>query len=329
MTVEFQLHPICEFFPQGTDSEIVAIAESIRRIGLQEPIVRYQGLILDGRNRHIACNKVGVEPKFVEYEGNDVSNYGLLQFVLSKNASRRHLSTSQRAMKADMLSKKQRGKSENPPIGGFTQVEAAKIMAVSEREIQRAAQLRREAPPELIAEVERGEKTIAAALEECQLSKQESAVHTDVSLTTTEPTETEDVTLESKTSVASDGTSEVPEESNSSSGDTTDHTSHDEEEQEEMTKHNAGKDSGDDTGSDVDEFEEHIDSMSREVDKMKFANSRFQTFWKETLALERHGKSEMEKLQEVLDTVEEHCTSLQTKIVAMKAELRPANNKTC
>jgi len=43
----------------------------IKENGLVEFIVLHEGKILDGRNRYNACNDAGVEPKFVEYEGED------------------------------------------------------------------------------------------------------------------------------------------------------------------------------------------------------------------------------------------------------------------
>ena len=193
MSVELQLHPYCALFPQASDSEIAAMAESIRRVGQKERIVRYQNQALDGRNRFLACTLANVEPKFVDYDG-DTSDSGLLEFVLSKNAGRRHMSTSQRAVIAAKMSAKPNGENENPPIGGFTQARAAEVMAVSIREVQRAAQLLREGTPELIAEVERGEKTVHAALEECKLSETEPTVdncHSVGQTDATEPTEPE------------------------------------------------------------------------------------------------------------------------------------------
>lgn len=171
MTVEFQLHPYCSLFPVASELEIATVSESIRQDGQQEPIVRYQGLILDGRNRYLACQKAGIEPTFVEYDG-DTSDEGLLRFVLSRNASRRHLRGSQKAMLAAQMSTKRNGNDGDAPIGALlTQAEAIAVLGVKKRTVQRAAKLLREAAPELIEEVVSGKKNVYQALDEHESSK--------------------------------------------------------------------------------------------------------------------------------------------------------------
>jgi len=172
------LHPYCTLFPKALDLEIASMAESIVRNGLRERIILYMGQIIDGRNRYLACLEAGVsfEPfdeYFDEYKG-DTTDEGLLQFVMDHNASRRHLKDGQKAMIADRMSGKKSKKSSNPPVGGLTQVVAAKMMGISEREVQRAAALRRIATKELIAEVESGLKTISKALSECKSKEDET-----------------------------------------------------------------------------------------------------------------------------------------------------------
>jgi hypothetical protein len=55
--------------------------------GLLEPIIEYEGQILDGRNRYRACIQANREPRFVTFEAGDP-----LTFVLPKNPHRQHLS---------------------------------------------------------------------------------------------------------------------------------------------------------------------------------------------------------------------------------------------
>jgi len=94
-----QYHPACLLFPKLGDDELKELAEDIKANGLQNPIVRYKGKILDGRNRLAACKLAGVKPKFIEWKGKGSPT----EWVISENLIRRHLSASQRAVIAHDL----------------------------------------------------------------------------------------------------------------------------------------------------------------------------------------------------------------------------------
>jgi len=89
-TIEF--HPIASLFPLMEGDEFEALAFDIQVHGLLQPIVKYKGMILDGRNRYLACGSSEVMPKFIEYKGDDPAG-----FVTSMNIERRHLTPTQRA----------------------------------------------------------------------------------------------------------------------------------------------------------------------------------------------------------------------------------------
>jgi len=174
-----EFHELANIFPMLGDEELAELCADIEKNGLTEPITVYEGKILDGRNRATACQRLGIEPDTIEYTSGDP-----VAFVLSKNLHRRHLTESQRAMVAEKLAnlpphrpvKKNKSanlptyppNTENKPVatqgGAISQPVAAKMLNVSERQVRNAAKLRREASPEVIEQVERGEKTIHAAL---------------------------------------------------------------------------------------------------------------------------------------------------------------------
>lgn len=91
-------HPAALIFPLMEDAELDALAESIRVNGQLHPVMMYGGRILDGRNRWLACGIAGVEPKIANYTGNTPT-----QYAFEANATRRHLTTTQRAAAATEL----------------------------------------------------------------------------------------------------------------------------------------------------------------------------------------------------------------------------------
>ena len=95
----YSLHPICQLFPPLSKEELQELAEDIRIKGLLHDIILYEGKILDGRNRYLACPMAGVEPRFSEWKGKGWP----LQWVISENLVRRHLTSSQKAVIAHDL----------------------------------------------------------------------------------------------------------------------------------------------------------------------------------------------------------------------------------
>lgn len=88
----YDFHEYASIYPLLDGAEFDALVRDIKHNGLHEDIVLYEGKILDGRNRYLACREAGVEPRFTQYDGNDA-----LEFVRSMNEHRRHLDKSQRA----------------------------------------------------------------------------------------------------------------------------------------------------------------------------------------------------------------------------------------
>jgi hypothetical protein len=95
-----KVHPIAAMFPRLPEQELNDLAASIKEIGLKEPIVLWNGMIVDGINRDAACKIAGVKPSYQELNGTDPVKY-----IFGKNATRRHMTKGQLAMvvvKAEM-----------------------------------------------------------------------------------------------------------------------------------------------------------------------------------------------------------------------------------
>lgn len=155
---QISIHPIADIFPMLSDDQLCDLSLNIATHGLLEPIVKYEGKILDGRCRFQACKLADVEPRFAEYDGEDP--YGI---VLGRNLHRRHLNNAQRAMIAARAASLVLGGnqySDGLPIGG-----AAKILNISPRSISRAKEILRDGIPELVEAVERGKRALSSAVE--------------------------------------------------------------------------------------------------------------------------------------------------------------------
>jgi len=94
MTTDREVHPVAALFPMLANDELDELAADIAERGLLHPVVLdAEGRVLDGRNRLAACERAGVEPAFVTYDGDDPDGY-----ALAVNVQRRNLTKGQQAM---------------------------------------------------------------------------------------------------------------------------------------------------------------------------------------------------------------------------------------
>jgi hypothetical protein len=133
----YPVHSAAALFPLILGAEFDALVADIRDNGQMEPIViDGDGALIDGRNRGRACDLLGIAPNVKTYDGADV-----LQYVISHNLHRRHLTDGQRAMIAARIATRPPGRRNQmchttslvPTIA-----EAADLLAVSTPSINRA-----------------------------------------------------------------------------------------------------------------------------------------------------------------------------------------------
>ena len=177
-------HRYANHFPLIEQNDFEALVADIRAHGQRDPITRYQGTILDGRNRYLACLAAGGEPLYgEEFQGTEQD---ALEYVVSKNLKRRQLTPSQKAMVAVELEAafaelaKQRMlagvKGEDTPGVNAHEgdgsrherradTQAAKAVGVGQQLVARAKKVAKEAPA-LAAKVTAGEMTVHAAYAE-------------------------------------------------------------------------------------------------------------------------------------------------------------------
>lgn len=156
----YEPHPLASLVPVASQSERDALAADIAAHGLIEPVVLYDGQILDGRHRYEACRKVGVECRFREYGGSDPA-----AFVVSANLARRHLTKSQRAMVAGRLMdtpphRPKKGTNSSPYT---SKANAAEATNVGRTAVTAARKVIDKAAPAVAAAVDAGEVAVSDA----------------------------------------------------------------------------------------------------------------------------------------------------------------------
>jgi ParB-like chromosome segregation protein Spo0J len=143
-----------------TGEEFERLKEDIKTRKLQEPIIIYDGKILDGRNRYNALKALGrtLDTKHIkEYRNGDPLGY-----VLSANLHRRHLNESGRAMVAGKLASLPVGTNRHTKVG--TSIEdAGKRLNVGKASVERAKKVLDKGTPELVKAVEQNKVRVSAA----------------------------------------------------------------------------------------------------------------------------------------------------------------------
>ena len=87
-------HPAAELFPRLSESELVALKNDILAHQQEHPIIVWNDMIVDGRNRFRACEMLGRKPKIKEMQFADEA--AVIAYIISTNMRRRHLTDEQR-----------------------------------------------------------------------------------------------------------------------------------------------------------------------------------------------------------------------------------------
>lgn len=187
---DIKLHPLTRLFPEMSADEYTQLRNDIEQHGQREPVVLHDDKILDGRHRYKACRELGMTPKT-----RTLRNGSPLDFVISMNLKRRHLTESQKGMiAADVLpqfekaAKKRQGTRTGKHPGKNARKsepdhrardDAAKAFSVSPRYVSDAKLIKKESP-QLAKQVWEGKKTIPQAIREIR-PKQKTELDTKAS----------------------------------------------------------------------------------------------------------------------------------------------------
>ena len=142
-------HEICKWSPYKEET-IDKIADNMVRNGYDrdQPVVTYEGAILDGRHRYVAAQKVGVDPIMVEFHG---TRQEAIDFVTMRQVDRGHWNSQEKeyfyVKRAEALGVKPKGSNQHPTNVGSSVPSAkehADALGVADRTVERWEKDRKE-----------------------------------------------------------------------------------------------------------------------------------------------------------------------------------------
>lgn len=84
----YPAHPFSEIYPLKEGPPLWEMSDDIKENGQELPVLLFEGKVLDGRRRQLACFRAGVEPKYKEFKGSKIA---ALKKVRSLNRHRRDM----------------------------------------------------------------------------------------------------------------------------------------------------------------------------------------------------------------------------------------------
>lgn len=172
--MKYKHHPLACMFPMMPQAEIEALAEDIKKNGLEDYGIIYEGMILDGRNRQAACELAGVKMEFHDYDEDPEwlaeRGFDPLEFVLSSNLHRRQLKQSQRAMVAAKMANLTEGRPSKETVQNCTVTieDAAQSLSVGRCSVATAKHVLAHGSDELIEAVEQCQVSVSLAGKLCK-----------------------------------------------------------------------------------------------------------------------------------------------------------------
>jgi hypothetical protein len=183
MASVLQVHPVAEMFPLIEGDDYQSLVEDVKRHGVREPVwLHPDGSIIDGRNRARAAADAGAHLPTRTWDGTG----SLVEFVLSLNLHRRHLTSSQKAVLADSIEpmlaaeakKRQRQGGEISQQGsqivdypdssneGKAAQQAAKLVGTNRQYVADVKKIRQAGRTDIIAQIQSGSLTVPQAKRE-------------------------------------------------------------------------------------------------------------------------------------------------------------------
>ena len=181
--MNYERHPISGSWPDMLQDDFVALKDSINVSGLRDPIVLFEGMILDGWHRYSACKEIGFEPVFVNFTDDDP-----IQYVQDKH-TRRPLNLTQRMTAIALMHAWQPvGKPSNCAPGAYlTSQQLAKAAGGSIRTAVQVKEAITKGSAALVDGMKSGKTSAKKASAVAKLPKRQQAAALDKPLPKPEP----------------------------------------------------------------------------------------------------------------------------------------------
>lgn len=174
----YKRHELSQIFPDMPQEDLQALADDIKQNGQNETVWLFNGKVLDGWHRYLACEIAGVNCRTLDYRGTKPA-----EFVKSKNWHRRHMNAGQRALAVVQLAE---WSNSGIPIGRGepgSPLKTVQKMAVeagtTDRTIQQAKAVEVNGAKALIEKVKAGEVSVKKAAAVAKLPKREQIAALD------------------------------------------------------------------------------------------------------------------------------------------------------
>ena len=157
---ELTVHPLAKMIPVIVTGDLDRLINNIKANGVNEPLVMFQGQVLDGRNRLAVASVLGATVQLTEFNGdyNEAKSY-----VWSVNAARRHLSTPQIALAAERFGFVKAAQSESAPrelgepVSPWARLAAKRVGGISSRTLERFHEAKVTEAPNTVRLIDEGQ----------------------------------------------------------------------------------------------------------------------------------------------------------------------------
>lgn len=165
-----------DLLPPLPDDKFSQLEENVLANGIREPLVLWQGILIDGHNRYEIAKRHNLPFSTIDYQFGDRND--VLLWIANNQFGRRDLTTYERSVLAlkikPVIAEKAKEKQgertdilekspKSSPIN--TRQEVAKLAGVSDNTIAKVEKIEEKAAPEVKAAVKSGEISINAAYE--------------------------------------------------------------------------------------------------------------------------------------------------------------------